>query len=86
MNFSEDELAARCRGLQKVEERPRDDIVAPTSTDVEVVAKIYRQNGGDWDKIASVCDIEAWILKKNPPDDEFDFASRLLGGVYADEQ
>jgi len=83
MKFSEEELEAVSRRLQKVEERLRDDIVPPKSADVEVVANIYNQHNGDWSKIASACDIEEWILKKNPPDGAHDFASRLLGGVYS---
>lgn len=78
----EDALPAASRNLNQTETR---EVVAhvPVAADVEAVARIYTQNGGDLPEIATICGIDAIFLRKNPPDDAQDFAKKLLGGLYA---
>jgi len=83
---SAEELKAAGSKLNKVEaDQARAAAAAgPSEEDVAACAKICTQHGGDLEKIAAQVGIEAWILRKNPPEDATEFARRLLEGSYSD--
>merc|ERR1711874_346550 len=46
------------------------------------LAKIFTDNAGDPDKVASACDCSVDKLQAKPPDDAMDFAKNLVRGAY----
>ena len=54
----------------------------PAASDIECIAKIYTDCGGDFAKIAEKCGANVELLKKTPPEDATDFGKKLLEGIY----
>jgi len=59
---------------------------APLAADIECVAAVYSENGGDLEKIAAACGVPLALLEKAPPLDAHDFARNLLAGLYTGDE
>jgi hypothetical protein len=74
-------LTAQASKLKKAPPSPSSN-VGPAQSDIDCVAKIYTQSGGNLESIAASCGANLDMLKKHPPSDAQDFAKRMLDGQY----
>lgn len=75
-----EQLVSQKGALKKSE--MKEGTSGPSSADVDIIAKIYESNHGDLTQIAAICGLEDGMLKKNPPANAKDFATKLLGCIY----
>lgn len=64
----------------------KENMDGPSEADMQVVAKLYTENGGDLEKLAKLTGSNLALLQKKPPLDADDFAKRLLTGSYIGEE
>jgi hypothetical protein len=75
-----EDLQAQAMKLKRTE--TKEVASAPGEADVEAIAKVFTQHGGNLEKIAPLCGANLVLLQKTPPADATDFAKKLLEGLY----
>jgi len=58
----------------------------PTPEEIDFIAKIYDNQGGDIDTLAKMFSITAKLIKASPPQDSVEFARKVLDGTYTTDK